>query len=245
MKPLPIVGLVFIILACDEKITEPHSECADPTGPHPISAKPTPQPCPADAKALIATALFGFAIEADSLNYEYNVYKNCPKEELDFLKDCDFDNKDAGCDGYRGGHAGWDVQTKSVVGEKSKNVVFCSLTSGEVTATDTTHGMIAVYNADEKKTVVYLHAREIFVDTETKKNVEVGTALGIQGNRTPRIARSDTTTAEHVHVEVQNGWSKLPSCGASELVDRPGIDPIVYLYKSVTNYLYESSLEVQ
>lgn len=236
---------MFVTLACARNPTEPPLECADPTGPHPISAKPTPQSCPVDKKALIATALFGFAIEADGLNYEYNVYKNCPIDELDFLEDCKSDNKDAGCDGYRGGHSGWDIQTKSVALEETANETFCSLTSGEVIATSEANGMIAVYDAAKKKTVVYLHARKIFVDTATKKDVEVGTPLGIQGNRTPRIAPSDTTTAEHVHVEVQNGRSELPSCGAGELVDRPGIDPIEYLYRSVTNHLYELSLEMQ
>ena len=219
---------MFVILACDGN---PNSECADLTGPHPISAKPTQWSC--SKQALIATALFGFAIEADGLNYDYNNYRACPRE---VVKECTLEVKTK-CDGYRGGHAGWDFQTQSVAGKKSKNVVFHSLTSGEVTATDTTYGMIAVYDRVEKKTVVYLHAREIFVDTMTKKNVQVGTALGIQGNRTPRIARSDTTTNEHVHVEVQDGWSNLSSCGADASAKRPGINPIDYLYRS-TKYLY-------
>ena len=57
------------------------------------------------------------------------------------------------CNGYLGGHSGWDVQTKSVAGdEKTADEEFYSLTSGEVIAIDEEQlGKIAVYNATDNK----------------------------------------------------------------------------------------------
>ncbi len=224
MKLLPIaVGLVFVILACAGSQTEQDLECVDPTG----SAKPTQWSCPTyeTKQILIAEVLFDLERGEGKhrTNYDYNNYndEDCPPD-----KDCSLD----GDCGYRGGHSGWDVQTTSVAGDSTADERFHSLTSGQVTATDEALGMVAVYDADKDKTTVYLHARKIFVDTATKKNVEVGTALGIQGNA--GLGYRDTNTREHVHIEVQDGWSDLYSCGAGETVERPGIDPIDYLYKS-------------
>ena len=55
-------------------------------------------------QARIAEKLFGLELcEADSLtNYDYNNYMADPHNDTDK------------CDGYLGGHSGWDVQTKSV-----------------------------------------------------------------------------------------------------------------------------------
>ena len=171
-------------------------------------------------QARIAEKLFGLRLsEADSLtNYDYNNYMARPHDTGE-------------CDGYMGGHSGWDVQTKSVAGDKTADVTFYSLTSGEVTATGGKYGKIAVYNATDDKTTLYLHAREIFVSQG--QTVNVGTPLGIQGNAGLVSDPSDTNTNEHVHVEVRDGWSEDASCGAGATKPPINIDPIDYLYEAV------------
>ena len=53
---------------------------------------------------------------ADAMTYhDYNGYGCDP-------------NPNNACDGYRGGHSGWDVQTKSVAGDATANEDFYSLT---------------------------------------------------------------------------------------------------------------------
>ena len=65
--------------------------------------------------------------------------------------------------------------------------------------------MIAVYNETDNKTVLYLHARA--VDVSMDDPVTVGYPLGIQGNTGLGTKETDINTAEHVHIEVQAGWS--------------------------------------
>ena len=151
--------------------------------------------------------------EADTETYhDYNDYMDRPNDTGD-------------CDGYRGGHAGWDVQTKSVAGdEKTADEEFYSLTSGQVIAIGGTYGKIAVYNAADDKTTLYLHAREIYVSEG--QTVSVGTVLGIQGN--VGLGFSDPSKREHVHIEVREGESKLTACGADATTP-----PIDYLYQSI------------
>ncbi len=165
----------------------------------------------ASRRTAIAQALFR-GLAANQLNYDYNNW------------DATVDGRGNSCDGYQGGHSGWDLQTKSVVGSATANVVFYSLTSGEVVATGGTFGMIAVYNSSEDNTIVYLHARRI--DVRRGQRINVGTPLGIQGNVG---LSSNQTVSEHVHVEVRNGRRTFPGCGAIST-----IDPIDYLYRSMS-----------
>ncbi len=188
-----------------------------------ISSKPSSTPCPAlyhiEKQARIAEKLFDFEpCEADRLtNYYYNNYKACPHNDADI------------CDGYLGGHSGWDVQTKSVAGdEKTADEEFYSLTSGRVIARGGTLGKIAVYDSTANKTTLYLHAREIYVSQG--QTVNVGTALGIQGN--VGLGFSDPSKNEHVHIEVRDGEWGDASCGAG-VETHPNIEPIDYLYEAM------------
>ena len=154
--------------------------------------------------------------------------------------DTNHDYNDYGCswegDPYIGGHPGWDAQTKDVVDDKNKNVTFYSLTAGEVIRVreidDEIGYVLAIY--DGEMTTLYLHARDIFVSTEPSKNmVKVGTPLGIQGD-------TGNAMGVHVHIEVVKGadkgkWHKA-SLGteAEGQNENPTIDPISYLYKSIS-----------
>lgn len=252
MRSLPIAGgLVFVILACDgNPPMESSSECAEnSTEPPPISAKLTQGYCPADRVArqrLIVATLFKDLFKdldlepgevdttyVDSLTcYDYNDYENCPKN-----KNCSLSN-DA-TPGYRGGHSGWDVQTRSVAGDhKTEKETFYSLTSGKVLAIGGQHGKIAVYDRDAGRTVVYLHARDIYVKKDDM--VEVGDSLGIQGN--VGLGFSDPKKSEHVHIEVRDGESEGPSGGAGATIEPKNRDPIDYLYQSIVDY--ESIVEM-
>ena len=207
--------LTFVVLAL--------TACSDQKNN--ISSKLSSTPCPTlnyiDKQARIAEKLFDLEpCEADRLtNYYYNNYKVCP-------------NDTGACDGYRGGHSGWDVQTKSVAGDKTADEEFYSLTQGEVIDIDKEElGKIAVYNDTDDKTTLYLHARKISVSLG--QTVNVGTPLGIQGNVAIESDSSDTNTNEHVHVEVRDGWSKKASCGAGATTLPINIDPIDYLYEAM------------
>ncbi len=165
---------------------------------------------PADPRATIVEVLFP-GQSASQINYDYNNWG----PSLTGYGDS--------CDGYRGGHSGWDVQTKSVAGAATANVAFHSLTNGEVTAIGGTLGKIAVYDADTDRTTVYLHARRI--DVSVGQRVSVGTRLGIQGNFG---LSSDPTVSEHVHIEVRTGRRISAACGATGT-----INPIDHLHRSV------------
>ena len=135
-----------------------------------------------------------------------------------------------GCNGYEGGHSGWDVQTKNVAGDvPTVDEPFYSLTAGEVIRSEESAlNTIAVYSRDDDKTTLYLHARRIDV---SKTSVKVGDRLGIQGN----TGLSDNPRdREHVHIEVRTGRARSPSCGAGATTPPINIDPIDYLYESVT-----------
>ena len=165
--------------------------------------------------------------DADT-NHDYNNYGDNHNKTINGIR-------------YVGGHAGWDVQTKSVAGADTANQPFYSLTDGVVIRADEgtfkQSSVIAVYNETDEKTVLYLHARE--VDVYVGDPVLVGSSrLGIQGNTGLGTKDGDINTAEHVHIEVQAGWSVNPSWGTEDRGEdkRPVyrvIDPIPYLYESV------------
>ena len=153
----------------------------------------------------------------DEVAYDFNNYGNRPH------------NNPALCDGYEGGHSGYDVA------HEDDDAPFYSLTDGEVinvkhpTNDIRDLSYISIYNATYKKTVFYLHPSDI--DIRIGRRVEVGEYLGKQGN-------TGNSTNPHVHLEVRKGRSKLPSCGiaAAERTDRPNEDPIPFLYDQVKDF---------
>ena len=164
-------------------------------------------------KDRIVEILFGLNPgEADSMTYhDYNDYGENRSNRA----------------GYRGGHSGWDVQTKSVAGDaNTADEPFYSLTPGEVIATGGTLGKIAVYYAPDDKTIIYLHARRI--DVTTERTINVRNPLGIQGN--VGLGFSDPSKSEHVHIEVRDGRTMSASLGADPGYNNPTIDPVDYLY---------------
>ena len=170
---------------------------------------------PVDRKHAIVAALYGYSEGQDVealTNHDYN----------DFGA-----HRDTRC-GYRGGHSGWDVQTKSVSpgngGNRLVNVPFYSLTAGkviEVGVDGYDNTIIAVH--DGEKTTLYLHARLIEVPEGAK--VRVGTRLGIQG-------MAGMAEGVHVHLEVRDGPKTRAACGAPGSIDPVNDD---YLWRSVTN----------
>ena len=171
----------------------------------------TPPPPIAEVRARLARALFG---PGKPTNHDYNSYgAQVPRRA-------------SGCQGYDGGHSGWDVQTRSVAFHATADEPFFSLTAGVVIrAGGGRHNAIAVYDAAEGLTTLYAHARR--VDVRVGQPVRVGTQLGIQGNT--GISTSDPTYSEHVHVEVRRGRVLWLACGATG-----SINPFDYLYRSVT-----------
>lgn len=188
-----------------------------------------------------------FKISSNRINYNYNGYA-CHPENVS---------------GYRGGHSGWDAQTKNVAKTESEDMPFYSLTAGRVIGVKggdpDTLSVIAVHSNDDFNpdgmTTLYLHAREIFVSPG--QEISVGDCLGIQGNAglwhlaTAKERNlylninEDLTTQqerkenyrEHVHIEVREGETKLTAYGAgiSQLGGHPTMDPIPYLHNSIKN----------
>ena len=93
-----------------------------------------------------------------------------------------------------------------------------------------------IYDSDNDKTTVYLHASEVDRSIKIKANstpqgfVQAGDLLGKQGKK-------GFATAPHVHIEVREGMTRLGSLGAgttdSAATAHASIDPIDYLYKVV------------
>ena len=194
----------------------------------------------ANPKDKIVEVLFGLdpGTAKSKTFHSYNDYKDNPQWE-------------GKVGGYIGGHSGWDVQTQNVAGAKPPvDVPFYSLTVGKVIYVEPTFNTIAVHNADDKKTVLYLHAREIYVEKDD--DIFVGTCLGIQGNtgiklpaeipeayKAPHANPDDypENYAEHVHIEVIVGEPDLvlkhgPADGAAD-TKSPTIPPVPYLYESI------------
>ena len=169
-----------------------------------------PLPPIAEVRARLARALFG---PGKPTYHDYNSYAaRWPALE-------------GSCRGYDGGHSGWDAQTQSVAFHATADEPFFSLASGVVIrAGGNSSNTIAIYDAVERLTTLYAHARR--VDVRINQTVRVGDQLGIQGNAG---LSSDPTDREHVHVEVRRGRVPWQACGANS-----SIDPFDYLYRSVT-----------
>ena len=136
---------------------------------------------------------------------------------------------------YKGGHAGWDVQTQ----DKSKNQIFYSLTAGRVimdgkgnksdrdrdTFDEETFNAIAVYDEDNDITIFYLHASAVDPSIKKGGEVKVCDPLGKQGD-------TGSPGSVHVHLEVQEGEAKRSSAGTKDTGTQT-MDPIPHLHKSI------------
>ena len=166
----------------------------------------------ADQKDAIVEKLFK-GIPHEATNHDYNDYG------------CNLSWRINGKLVYQGGHPGWDVQTK----DKSLNQPFHSLTTGELIRAGNAFNTIAVYNPDDDKTTLYLHASEVLVSVNNNPTIEIGQLLGRQG-------QTGNATGPHVHIEVREGKWEYASLGigASQKTDHPNVDPIPYLYESIS-----------
>ena len=137
----------------------------------------------------------------------------------------------APCDGYEGGHSGYDVA------HEDDDARFYSLTDGEVINVKHPNpdnikvlSYISIYNETHERTAFYLHPS--YIDVRIGQRVEVGDYLGKQG------ATGLNTTGPHVHLEVRQNRSEKASCGAgvSQNTTRPNEPPIPFLYEQVKDF---------
>lgn len=174
----------------------------------------------------IASHLFDISLNqidsASGANYTYNLWGSKPAEYY----------TETECNGYKGGHSGIDMQTKDVAGNKTADRKFYAVSKGKVIAAGSDkYNTIAVYDADQDITVLYLHARKVSVALNS--TVVAGTTLlGVQGD-------SGSPGAEHVHIEVRRGRKTGPSCGA---VDTP--NPVPYLIAYLDNNKQELTFDI-
>ena len=197
----------------------------------------------ADRRDAIVEKLFR-GIPHEATNHEYNGHRCNP----------DFWDEDE-ISGYKGGHSGWDVQTRSVVGAtpKGKPLVdehFYSLTAGTVVIanpgeTKGNAAVIAIYDKPCKKTTLYLHAREIdpAIIEKIGEDIDEGDYLGIQGNAglwklatkedKEKYGDNPESFREHVHIEVIDGDIREMDgkfdFGANGAIETT--NPIPYLYR--------------
>ncbi|MBU0676611.1 MAG: SUMF1/EgtB/PvdO family nonheme iron enzyme [Verrucomicrobia bacterium] len=153
-------------------------------------------------RARIASALFDIPLDQidgpAGANYDYNVYG----------EPCTVPECMGPCLGYDGGHSGIDIQTKSVAGPQTADENFFAVSRGVVLA-GSASSTIAVYDTQNDRTVLYLHARSVAVSPFDQ--VSVGTLLGVQGDV--------GAAGEHVHIEVRSGQRTSAACGASSTED--------------------------
>ena len=129
--------------------------------------------------------------------------------------------------GYMGGHAGWDAQTLSVVREKTANERFYAVSPGVIKRFGSpTVNLIAVWHRESNTTTIYLHARSLNPDLSSNDPVEVGTWLGIQGDR-------GSPGNEHVHIEVRAGEQTTGAGGADPSLSGPTCNPVDFLWRSI------------
>lgn len=178
-----------------------------------------------DIQKKIASLLFNIPL-ADidkasvGANYTYNDYgANAAGEST--------------CAGYANGHAGVDFQTKDVAGTLTADRDVHLLTDGKVLKADSSNGRVIVSAAISVNGIIedvkigYLHLRSISVqEGETYKK---GDKIGVQGNLGLDLKATDTTTQEHVHVEIRSGTAPTgAACGASPKDKVGTLDPLAY-----------------
>ncbi|WP_284447244.1 M23 family metallopeptidase [Fluviibacter phosphoraccumulans] len=178
-----------------------------------------------DIQKKIASLLFNIPL-ADidkasvGANYSYNDYgANADGEST--------------CAGYANGHAGVDFQTKDVASTSTADRDVYFLTDGKVLKTDSANGRvivsaaISVNGVTEDVKIGYLHLRSISVQEGT--TYKKGEKLGVQGNLGLGLKASDTTTQEHVHVEIRNSTAPTgAACGANPKDKVGTLDPLLY-----------------
>lgn len=129
--------------------------------------------------------------------------------------------------GYIGGHSGWDAQTLSVAGKKTANERFYAVSPGVIKRIGSpTVNLIAVWHWQSNTTTIYMHARSLNPNLSVDDPVEVGTWLGIQGDR-------GSPGAEHVHIEVRAGEWTTGAGGADPSRSGPACNPVDFLWRSV------------
>ena len=155
------------------------------------------------------------------------------------------------CNGYVGGHSGWDIQTRNAADWRdeggSPDVRFRSLTSGILTKLGGDNvNTIAVF--DGIKTTTYLHGASLsgtaLADKSVGDLVHIGDPLAKQSDE-------GSSGRTHVHVGLQDGQRNGHACGADlaptsmggqQLTDerdehrfgRVGVYPLEYLYQAVS-----------
>ena len=154
---------------------------------------------------------------------------------------------ESACNGYVGGHSGWDIQTVNAAGSRDEgpngppDVRFRSLTSGILTKLGGDNvNTIAVF--DGIKTTTYLHGVSLsgtaLADKSVGDLVHIGDPLAKQSDK-------GSSRRTHVHVGLQDGQRNGHACGADlapsgrQLTDerrdgRVGVYPLGYLYQAVS-----------
>lgn len=217
-------------------------------------------PSRAAQKDLIVAALYGFGDAADAdqkTNHDYNDF-GCPLSAFVTAEDGTPPHNDCGgwsepewdrtyprnwiwrnehgnvVRGYREGHSGWDIQTKT-----RGNEPFYSLTDGVVVAradlskAKGQYGILAIQD-DAGHTVIYLHTSEFDRRIRVTTRVTAGTCLGRQGKS------GVEWSGAHIHLEVRDGATTGGSGGAywispaDEKPSPPSVDPVGYLYGLVS-----------
>ena len=205
-------------------------------------------PCTVPAKKLWDGGLEGHPKSPDHLDVHdvkkliVRVLFQIPSNQQDVVRCTYADYNDFGEEGpYKGGHAGWDVQTWNVAAGATANVPFYSLTAGTVSYINPELGAIGV--DDGTNTVYYLHARHMYVDKD--QQVEVGDPLGIQGN--VGLTFPDGTNWKtnpyrqvHVHIEIHRERPPHNFKGAVNAPGRGGTDSLL-LWHEQLNYLCTES----
>ena len=135
--------------------------------------------------------------------------------------------------GYQGGHSGWDAQTLSVAGSRTDNERFYAVSPGVIRRNGSpTYNVIAVWHEPSNTTTIYLHARSLNTNLRVGSRVQVGTWLGIQGDR-------GVPGKEHVHIEVRAGEWTVGSGGADPSLPGPTCNPVEFLWRSVRGWSTE------
>lgn len=141
------------------------------------------------------------------VNYDYNYFGEGAEVETS-------------CTGYAGGHAGTDLQTKDVEGSVTADRNVFSLTGGDVLSTDAANGRVFMRSAmafdgtTDMVKIGYLHLRTLAV--RTGDTLAPGAKFGVQGNLGLGLNAADTTTREHVHVEIRADAAPTgAACGAA------------------------------
>lgn len=161
-----------------------------------------------DERRKISAGLFGIDYQdtPELVNYDYNWWGRNPGL-YSF---------------YQGGHGGLDIQTLSVAGTKTADETFFAVSRGTVLSQGTDkYKTIAIYDANQDVTTLYLHARRVF---DLPDFVEVGDPLGIQG-------ASGADGAEHVHLEI---WTERRTSAGNGA--KYSVDPEPYLVAYLEEY---------